>query len=55
MECLEGRRVQYVYGAHHGEEEGVIVEDRGKGFALNNQQLVAVSRQPYAARSLDLW
>jgi len=30
MENLEGRRVQYVYGAHHGEEEGVIVEDRGE-------------------------
>jgi hypothetical protein len=42
MECLEGRKVHYVYGAHHGEEEGVIVEDRGKGFALNNDQLVAV-------------
>lgn len=30
MRNLEGRKVQYNYGAHYGEEEGVIVEDRGK-------------------------
>lgn len=30
MRNLEGRKVQYNYGAQYGEEEGVIVEDRGE-------------------------
>ena len=30
MECLEGRKVHYVFGAHYGEEEGVVIKDRGE-------------------------
>lgn len=34
MECLLGRKVQYVYGPKYGAEEGVVVQERGKEVVI---------------------